>query len=183
MSVSFLSDLSGTPTTWALNGEPPSSGFSTNNSITNLQDLEFLHIAGMHILYNRYPSFPVEKASTTLTPSTARIQHNAFFGYVIPQTAEILGFSVNVSERANNAIFYVFGWDPAANNGNGAVLFTQPINASSTYELMSSGTTYRDTLNIKAGSYLFACQYLGSSQTGLGAVGVTHITAYLRIIP
>ena len=188
----FLGDLSGSYTQWALNGEPPGAGGfqDPTGTVNDLQKLEFIPIQGTHLLYNKFPSFPMKDAVAALTnPVPSRIQHNAMFGYVMPTKSQIIGFSVDFCQRPEDVIFYIMAWDPDDSQINGnahQAQFTKPIAAKTNpTEPFASGCLMLDEpIDMKPGTYLFAVADVGASlgNGGSSARGLTHITAYVRFV-
>ena len=129
----------------------------------------------------------------TLGPSNLNKNLNNFYGYRIPYDAVLLGFSVDFCEKPGNGLFNVFYWDP---NGTYTCIFAPggPIVGQGNSSGYVSGNTIFSAGNevaVKKNGFLFAAQDLsylpGGANDNLvttwigGAIGHTHITAFLRI--
>ena len=132
----------------------------------------------------------MKDAGQSLTdPVASRIQHNAMFGYVMPTKSQIIGFSVDFCQTANDVIFHIMGWDPDDANINGnahQAFFTKAIAAKTNpTEPFASGCVMLDTpIDMKPGTYIFAVADVNTSigNGGASAEGLTHITAYVRFM-
>ena len=183
-TYTFLLDLSGAPTQFDSEGKPPSFVNNSNSGpTTDLNTLEFLQISGTHLLNMKFPSFPVVYGSQgTTTPAVNyRKAHNTYFGYLIPNDGELLGFSLEFIAFPREGVFYVFcydptGYDPGSNVG-GSVVWSERLKTGE--EPFGSGTINLEyKVPVKSNTYLFACQYIDG--IGVPARGPAHITAYVR---
>ena len=177
----FSMILKGAKTTWVDKPPNPVDLVGVSLPFTDLDDLEFITpgaFCGIDLTtYNQY-SFPIVNADDSLTLDVAgRTAHNSIFGYVIPATGILLGFTVDLVTKAGpKPEFYVFVYDSASTTASfvGAVQ-----NGGTNTEDFASAYTFDVNSKVicKAGNYLFAVSKIGGSPS---VKDLVHITAYVR---
>ncbi len=177
----FSMILQGAKTTWVDKPPNPVNIAGVAPSFTDLDELEFITpgaFCGIDLTtYSNY-SFPIVNADDSLTVDVAgRTAHNSIFGYVIPATGILLGFTVDLVTKAGpKPEFYVFVYDSASTTASfvGAVQ-----NGGTNTEDFASAYTFNVNSKVicKAGNYLFAVSKTGGSPS---VKDLVHITAYVR---
>ena len=175
----FAMNLTGSATSWTDEPPNPPSDVDTTGYSGDLTDLEFITpgaFCGVNVGSTNF-SFPKTNATDELTvENVSSSAHNNIFGYVIPATGTLLGFTVDlIAKGGSKPEFYVFVYDGTSSP---TASFVGAITGGSSIENYASAYTFDvdSKITCKAGNYLFAVQKKGGS----AAKQLVHITAYIR---